>query len=340
MLSGRYPSDEFAELRPRITWDRIGGEVRAREGARHVAVVNGGTIPDRGLYGVFLAARSTSSQEPPRRRARRGDGLRVAAGRGLPARRVVVADRRDHARPRPGLARAGRAGQDAVLARRPAGRPPEFGRAIGELARELASAKPDARRSKRLREDHGLDARAAANLSRYLAEQARRRARCRATGRSSSSATSTRSATGASACCRRSARACTRPGRRRSSRRSEESHDAATSRRSGPTTASSSAFPSRTSRPTWPLFLPAADEVEDLVVRSLGQTSLFAARFRENAARALLLLPRRHPAAAARCGRSASARRTFSRSPRATDRSRSCSRPTASACATSSTCRG
>src|SRR3954467_4922769 len=56
MLSGRYPSDEFAELRPRLTWDRVKGEVRAREGAARVAVVNAGTIPDPGLYGVFLAS--------------------------------------------------------------------------------------------------------------------------------------------------------------------------------------------------------------------------------------------------------------------------------------------
>ena len=55
MLSGRYPSDEFAELRPRITWDRVGGILEARRGAHRIAVVNGGTIPDRGLYGVFLA---------------------------------------------------------------------------------------------------------------------------------------------------------------------------------------------------------------------------------------------------------------------------------------------
>src|SRR5258708_29133811 len=53
MLSGRYPSDEFAELRPRLTWDRIAGTVKAREGAARVAVANAGTIPDRGLYGDF-----------------------------------------------------------------------------------------------------------------------------------------------------------------------------------------------------------------------------------------------------------------------------------------------
>src|ERR1700722_4752720 len=55
MLSGRYPSDEFAELRPRLTWDRIAHRLTSRQGARRVAVINGGTIPDRGLYGVFLA---------------------------------------------------------------------------------------------------------------------------------------------------------------------------------------------------------------------------------------------------------------------------------------------
>jgi ATP-dependent Lhr-like helicase len=54
MLSGRYPSDDFADLRPRLTWDRLKNAVTAREGAKRVAVVNGGTIPDRGLYGVFL----------------------------------------------------------------------------------------------------------------------------------------------------------------------------------------------------------------------------------------------------------------------------------------------
>ena len=54
MLSGRYPADDFADLRPRLTWDRLKGTLTAREGAKRVAVINGGTIPDRGLYGVFL----------------------------------------------------------------------------------------------------------------------------------------------------------------------------------------------------------------------------------------------------------------------------------------------
>ena len=55
MLSGRYPSDDFADLRPRLTWDRLKNQAIAREGAKRVAVINGGTIPDRGLYSVFLA---------------------------------------------------------------------------------------------------------------------------------------------------------------------------------------------------------------------------------------------------------------------------------------------
>src|SRR3954447_22169629 len=56
MLSGRYPSDEFAELRPRLVWDRTAGTVTGRPGSQRLAVTSGGTIPDRGLFGVFLAA--------------------------------------------------------------------------------------------------------------------------------------------------------------------------------------------------------------------------------------------------------------------------------------------
>ena len=55
MLAGRYPSDEFAELRPRITWDRTRDWITPRQGVKRIAILNGGTIPDRGTYGVFLA---------------------------------------------------------------------------------------------------------------------------------------------------------------------------------------------------------------------------------------------------------------------------------------------
>ena len=59
LLSGRYPSDEFAELRPRIVWDRVGGTITGRPGAQRLAVTSGGTIPDRGLFGVFLVGEGT-----------------------------------------------------------------------------------------------------------------------------------------------------------------------------------------------------------------------------------------------------------------------------------------
>ena len=70
---GRYPSDEFAELRPRLTWDRLRGTVRAREGALRLAVANAGTIPDRGLYGVFLADGTDGTQPGARPRRRVGE---------------------------------------------------------------------------------------------------------------------------------------------------------------------------------------------------------------------------------------------------------------------------
>ena len=95
MLSGRYPSDDFAELRPRVTWDRARGRIEARAGSHRLAVTNAGTIPDRGLYGVFTAG-ADGEHGTARRRARRGDGLRAARGRGVPARRVVVARRAHH----------------------------------------------------------------------------------------------------------------------------------------------------------------------------------------------------------------------------------------------------
>ncbi len=154
LLAGRYPSDEFAELRPRIVWDRRTDTLRGREGAGRLAIASGGTIPDRGLFGVFHGRR------PPRGRARRGDGLREPARRGVHARRVVVADRGHHARPRRGLARAGRAGQDAVLARRQARAPARArprDRRVHPRARDGAARRPslarlrDRRRSRRAR---------------------------------------------------------------------------------------------------------------------------------------------------------------------------------------------
>ena len=103
MLSGRYPSDEFAELRPRITWDRLHGRITGRAGAKHVAIANAGTIPDRGLYGVFLAG-----ADRPMRVGELDEEMvfETAGRRDVHARRLDVARRGDHARPRARHARA------------------------------------------------------------------------------------------------------------------------------------------------------------------------------------------------------------------------------------------
>ena len=112
MLDGRYPSEEFGELRPRIVWDRVAGTIRARKGARALAITNAGTIPDRGLFCVNL---------PDGRRVGELDEEMVYEARpgpDVPARRDELADRGHHARPRDRLARARRPRRGAVLARR------------------------------------------------------------------------------------------------------------------------------------------------------------------------------------------------------------------------------
>jgi ATP-dependent Lhr-like helicase len=75
MLAGRYPSDRFSGLRSRVVWDRIEGRVRAREGAQRVAVQSGGTIPDRGLFGVFLHDHVRPRRRHPRTRRAREDAV-------------------------------------------------------------------------------------------------------------------------------------------------------------------------------------------------------------------------------------------------------------------------
>ena len=165
LLAGRYPSDEFAELRPRIVWDRVNGIVRGRAGAQRLAVTSGGTIPDRG------SVRRLPSRRHPRRRARRRDGVRVA-------RRV----RRSCSARRPGASRTSRSSASIVT---PApglpgkmpfwhgdgpGRPLELGRAVGSFVRDVRSWGDGA--AERLRDDYGLDELAAGNLVQYLDDQA------------------------------------------------------------------------------------------------------------------------------------------------------------------------
>ncbi len=116
MLAGRYPSDEFAELRPRIVWDRTAGEIRGRGGAARLGGHERGDDP-----GSRALRRSPDRRRRPGRRARRGDGLRGAGGTDVHARRLDLADRGDHPRPGDRLAGAGRAGSDPVLEGRRAG---------------------------------------------------------------------------------------------------------------------------------------------------------------------------------------------------------------------------
>ncbi|RRA48749.1 DEAD/DEAH box helicase [Acidipila sp. EB88] len=168
LLAGRYPSDEFAELRPRVTWDRVSGIVTPRQGAKGLAILNGGTIPDRGLYGVFL---SGSEKKPIRVgeldeemvfESRTGDTFILGASTWrideITHDKVLVS-------PAPG-----EPGKMPFWHGDNAGRPLEFGRRIGALVRELR-AQPHNVALTRLVREHDLEPKAAENLLRYLADQ-------------------------------------------------------------------------------------------------------------------------------------------------------------------------
>jgi ATP-dependent Lhr-like helicase len=290
MLSGRYPSDELADLRPRITWDRLTGMLTAREGAKRVAVVNGGTIPDRGLYGVFLvggrgpSARVGELDEEMVFESRVGETFLLGAStwriEEITHDRVLVS-------PAPG-----QPGKMPFWKADTATRPLELGRYIGEMVRGLRRL-PTPAAVDRLVDHHDLDARAAENLMRYLADQAAAAGavpddrtivveRCRDElgdwricvltpfgGRihapwAMAVVERTRAQTGLDV-------------------ETMWTDDGFVVR-----------FPETEEPPDPAWMIPASDEVEALVVRQLGGTAMFAARFREAAARALLL-PRRRP---------------------------------------------
>ena len=167
MLSGRYPSEQFAELRPRLTWDRTTGLLTGRPGAQRLAVTSGGTIPDRGLYGVFLAG-----GEGPGRRVGELDEEMVYESRvgdvfalGSSSWRIVDITRDQVlVLPAPGLP-----GRLPFWKGDTLGRPAELGRAHGEFVREISSnvgAVADERLTAA-----GLDEFARRNLVDYLVEQ-------------------------------------------------------------------------------------------------------------------------------------------------------------------------
>jgi ATP-dependent Lhr-like helicase len=168
MLSGRYPADEFAELRPRITWDRVRNTLTPRQGAKSLAILNAGTIPDRGLYGVFLS----SSKDKPVRvgeldeemvfESHGGDTFVLGASTWrideITHDRVLVS-------PAPG-----EPGKMPFWHGEGPGRPLEFGRRIGAMVRELRGMERNAAVS-RLTREHDLDPQAADNLMRFLVDQ-------------------------------------------------------------------------------------------------------------------------------------------------------------------------
>ena len=166
MLSGRYPSDEFAELRPRIVWDRTAGTLTGRPGAQRLAVTSGGTIPDRGLFGVYLAgsergARVGELDEEMVYESRVGDVFALGATswriEDITHDRVIVS-------PAPGQPGRLPFWKGDIL-----GRPAELGAAVGAFVREITALPDDAAR--RRATTAGLDDWATDNLLRYLREQ-------------------------------------------------------------------------------------------------------------------------------------------------------------------------
>ncbi len=282
MLDGRYPSDRFAELRPRIVWDRAGGTVRGRKGARQLAVTNAGTIPDRGLYGVHLpdGRRVGELDEEMVYEARPGQTFLLGATtwriEEITRDRVVVT-------PAPGVPGAVPFWKGDGI-----GRPAELGKAIGAFAREAVGADP-----KRLAKDYDLDRRAAENLVAYLREQ---QAATRVVPSDQTVVVERfRDEIGDWRLCVLSpwgGRVHAAWGLALSARIREEHDLEADAIWSDDGIVVH--LPDADEAPSADLILLEPDEVEDLVVRELGSSALFGARFRENAARALLI-PRAYP---------------------------------------------
>ncbi len=287
MLAGRYPSDEFVELRPRIVWDRTAGVVRGRAGARRLAVTNAGTIPDRGLFGVFQVAgggRVGELDEEMVYEAREGQTFMLGASswriEEITRDRVLVS-------PAPGVP-----GAVPFWKGEGVGRTYELGARIGAAVREL-EALPDERALERLASEYHLDAFARSNLLVFLREQAR------ATGSVPSDRTVVverfRDEIGDWRVCiltpfggrvhapwslALAARLRDALGLEVQSLWSDDGialH-----------------LPEADTAPSFGELALEPEEIEDLVVQEVGQSALFGARFRENAARALLI-PRRRP---------------------------------------------
>ncbi len=282
MLDGRYPSSEFAELRPRIVWDRVAGTIRARPGARQLAVTNAGTIPDRGLFAVTLpdGRRVGELDEEMIYEARPGQTFLLGATtwriEEIGRDRVIVT-------PAPGLPGAIPFWKGDTI-----GRPRELGEAIGAFARWAVDQAPET-----LEREYDLDRRAASNLVGFLTEQ-QQATRVVPSDRAIV-VERFRDEIGDWRLCvlspfggrvhaawslALSARIREQVGLESDAIYSDDGiiiH-----------------LPDAEEPPSADLILLEPDEIEDLVVAELGASALFGARFRENAGRALLI-PRARP---------------------------------------------
>jgi ATP-dependent helicase Lhr and Lhr-like helicase len=309
MLAGAYPSDEFAELKARIAWDRVTDVIEGRRDARVVAVTSGGTIPDRGLFGVFLAGEAGT---PGRRVGELDEEMVYELRAGMHGDVVVlgasswrvldITPDRVIVEPAPGVP-----GKLPFWKGDSVGRPVELGRAIGGFLREAEGELSRGERGQRsltsrLRSEHDLDELAARNLVAYLDEE--------------------REVAGALPTDQRlvvqrfrdelgdwrlvilspfggrvhapltlaiEARLRERLGIEAQTIWSDDGIAVRLPEGEGDGDA-------RRLAEIESLLFPSAEEVEDLVVEAVGGSALFASRFRENAGRALLL-PRRRPGA-------------------------------------------
>ncbi|MBB2995288.1 ATP-dependent helicase [Paeniglutamicibacter cryotolerans] len=294
LLAGKYPSDEFAELRPRIVWDREAGTITGRPGAQRLAVTSGGTIPDRGLFGVFLIGTEDSARGG--RRVGELDEEMVYESRvgdvfALGATSWKIEDiTHDKVLVSPAF---GQPGKLPFWKGDTLGRPYELGRAVGAFRREVAALSPPATAARLA--GIGLDPWAAQNVRSYLDAQAE------ATGTVPNDKTLVlerfvdelgdwrvvlHSPYGLPVHAPWALAVGARLHQRYGLDGSAMAADDGIVLR----------VPAMDDEPPGAeLFDFSADELEDIVTREVGGSALFAARFRECAARALLL-PRQNPA--------------------------------------------
>ncbi|MCB9678467.1 MAG: DEAD/DEAH box helicase [Alphaproteobacteria bacterium] len=286
MLAGRYPSDAFADLAPRLTWDRSTDTLKPRRGSKTIALMNAGTIPDRGLYAVFLAGddgpRLGELDEEMVYESRSGDTIILGAStwriEEITRDRVIVS-------PAPG-----EPGRLPFWHGDRPGRPVDLGRALGAYVREVADL-PEKSAVKKVASGAPLDELAARNLVSYVREQRE------LTEVVPSDRTLVverfRDELGDWRVCILS------PFGTRVHAPWAMAIEAALSGGAGFEIQSlwtddgiSLRFADTDELPDTEHLFPDPDELEDLVVQQLGRSAMFAARFRENAARSLLL-PRR-----------------------------------------------